>query len=129
MSKNPDDTYITEFMYTEDSKIINDIKDMLKGIRYIFTMPDIEDRCRGVLRQMTTRSKLEDLDIQILHLNELLYRLMEDEYIPGPLVAMAQFERGKCLKKRICRAIDKGEVNKFDGIKGILTCRYKKDLK
>jgi len=93
VSKNPDDTYITEFMYTEDSKIINDIKDMLKGIRYIFTMPDIEDRCRGVLRQMTTRSKLEDLDIQILHLNELLYRLMEEEYIPGPLVAMAQFER------------------------------------
>jgi len=95
--RNPDETYTADFTYTEDSKIIKDIMEMLEGTRYIFTMPDIEDRCKGVLRQMTTRSSLEDLGIQILHLNELLYRLMGDEYIPGPLVAMAQYERERFL--------------------------------
>jgi len=95
--RNPDETLTAEFTYTEDSKILKDIKDLLKGTRYIFTMPELEDRCKGVLRQLTTRSQLPDLGIQMLHLPELLYRLMGDEYIPGPLVAMAQFEKERFL--------------------------------
>ena len=90
--------------YPADRDIIENIKKMLGSSEYLFTMPDCDDICSGVLKTLADRARVYDIDVCILPLPELLFNLaglkpLNDESLAVPTInmAQAQFEKERFL--------------------------------
>ena len=66
----------TEFIseYPSDEDILAGIRSFLGGCRTVFCMENNEEDCQGVLDCLATRSKLPPLELELLHLPDLLHQ-------------------------------------------------------
>ena len=85
----------TEFIseYPSDDDILAGIRSFLGGCRTVFCMENNEEDCQGVLDSLATRSKLPPLDLQLLHLPDLLHQLAGPRMLPHVILAIGEFER------------------------------------
>ena len=85
----------TEFIseYPSDEDILAGIRSFLGGCRTVFCMENNEEDCQGVLDCLATRSKLPPLELELLHLPDLLHQLAGPRMLPHVILATGEFER------------------------------------
>ena len=91
---------------TSDAEVLNGIKKFLDGTKTIFTMPDCEEQCSGVLDRIAQRAGQPNIGLSFLSLPLLLFKLktarcltVEEmmESCPTEAIALSELERERFL--------------------------------
>ena len=91
---------------TEDLVVLREIRSFLAGTEMVFTMPDCEEQCSGVLDRIAQRSGQPGLGLRFLSLSRLLFNLKtvrcqtEEEAVancPSERIALRELERERFL--------------------------------